>query len=236
MASGRVGGGSEIGEIPRIIHQIWLGPHRPPRRLLESVRRLHPRWEYRLWRDGDVPPLRNQDAFDRATTWNGKADVLRYELLWQLGGIYVDADSLALRPLDPLLRRAALFAAYERDAAGLVATGVIGCAPRHPFMERVVRELDDRGAGPAWQIIGPGHFTAMIAKHAPDITLHPARYFYPFHHTQRLRLYLPPRPGSPELRDSFLVQYWGSTTHLYAPWPRRIARRVRYEIERRASR
>ena len=35
--------------IPKIIHQIWLGPLPPPQRWLDSWRDHHPDWDYHLW-------------------------------------------------------------------------------------------------------------------------------------------------------------------------------------------
>jgi mannosyltransferase OCH1-like enzyme len=179
-----------------------------------------------------MPALRNQGAFDRSSTWHQKSDILRYELLWAFGGVYVDADSLALRPLDPLLANVEMFAGYEQGTSGLVATGVIGCTPRHPNMERMIRDLSIDEGGHAWELVGPLYFTRMIERYQMQVTIHPARHFYPIHHTERMRLYRGISPSDARLRESFLVQYWGTTTNLYEPWPRRIARRLRYALGR----
>ena len=168
-------------------------------------------------------------------TWLQKADILRYELLWQFGGVYVDADSLALRPLDPLLANVEMFAGYERGTSGLVANGVIGCTPRHPDMDRMIRDLSIEGSD-AWETVGPLYFTRMIDSYQMQLTIYPACYFYPIHHTERIRLYWGVSPSDARLRGSFLVQYWGTTTNFYEPWLRRIARRLRYAIDRRPGR
>ena len=54
--------------IPRIVHRVWLGGDVPrdARRFGESWERHCPGWEVRTWRDWDLPPLINQDAFDAA--------------------------------------------------------------------------------------------------------------------------------------------------------------------------
>lgn len=225
-----------MAEIPRIIHQIWLGPLRRPQKLLDSVRVTHPGWDYRLWTEENLPALRKRDAFDRSPTWHQKSDVLRYELLWRFGGVYVDADSLALRPIDALVAGHELFAGYERGTAGLVATGVIGCTPRHPVLDRLIRELDVDRAGPAWDIVGPGFFTRTLENAEEDVTLYPGHYFYPIHHDSRLRLYLGLFRLDPRLSASYFVHYWGTTTAMYYPWPRRMARRLAFEIRRNRSR
>lgn len=219
-------------DIPRIIHQIWLGPRQPPRRLMQSVQQVYQDWEYRLWTERNLPPMRRQEAFDRSPSWNQKSDVLRYEVLWQHGGVYVDADSLALRPIDALLDDVDMFAGYEGhpEYPGLIATGVLGCTPGHANMARLIEELDIDAPGDAWQTVGPGYFTDAIARHQMRVTLYPSRYFYPFHHTQRRRLYGRISPGDPHLADAYFVHYWGNTTHLYEPLPRRLLKRARFAL------
>lgn len=218
--------------IPRILHQIWLGPRRRPRRLMRSVRRVYGHWDYRLWTEANLPPLRNQDAFDRSPSWQQKADVLRYELLWQHGGVYVDADSLALRPIDPLLEGVDFFAAYEGspELPDLIANGVLGCTPRHPDMERLIEGIDIDVPGMAWQVVGPLYLTESIARHQMRIKLYPSRYFYPFHHSGGRDLYQRISPGDPRLAEAYFVQFWGTTTQLYDTRLRRLARRLRSRL------
>jgi mannosyltransferase OCH1-like enzyme len=86
--------------IPRIIHQIWLGPLTPPSKALDSWKKKHPNWEYRLWTEDNLPNLKNQHAFDVSDNYPQKADILRYELLEQFGGVYVDADVHCIKPVD----------------------------------------------------------------------------------------------------------------------------------------
>ncbi len=93
--------------IPKIIHQIWVGPNKPPaifEKSQESIRRLHPDWEYKLWTDEDVASfgLHNQDLYDQCDNYGEKADIFRYEILHRYGGMYLDVDFICLKPLDVL--------------------------------------------------------------------------------------------------------------------------------------
>ena len=87
-------------QIPRIIHQIWIGPKNPPMHWINTVIDFcHTNgYVYKLWRDADVVTLGliNKKAFDDEPSWAGKADVLRYEILYRHGGIYIDADSMII--------------------------------------------------------------------------------------------------------------------------------------------
>ncbi len=93
--------------IPKRVHVIWVGPHEPPAHLgkcLKSIQKFLPTWDYKLWTDDDIPGLnlKNQRYYDQATTYAEKADILRYELLYRYGGVYLDSDIELLKPLDVL--------------------------------------------------------------------------------------------------------------------------------------
>jgi mannosyltransferase OCH1-like enzyme len=196
---------------------------------------MHPDWEYRLWTDDNLPPLRNREAFDRSPTWNQKSNVLRYELLWQYGGVYVDADCEALRPLDPLLEGTDLFAGEEGSPTipGLIATGVIGCTPRHRCMRLLLDGIEVDRPGESWEISGPLYLTRTVEKQRIPIRLYPSHYFYPVHHTERRPLYFGLSHRAPRLAESYFLHHWATTTHAFERWPRRLARRLRYELEGR---
>ena len=126
--------------IPRVFHFIWLGPRDLPesqRRCVESWRRHHPGWEVRIWRDEDVPRLRNQEEFDRALSMAGKADVLRVEVLHDHGGVYLDTDMECLRPIDELLAGCDGFLARTHPS-GRIGNTVFGAVPGHEFTRRLI--------------------------------------------------------------------------------------------------
>ena len=56
-------------------------------------------YDYILWDDQKVSEMNmvNKYFYDNEQTYNGKSDILRYEILYQHGGIYVDADSVLLK-------------------------------------------------------------------------------------------------------------------------------------------
>ena len=101
--------------IPKIIHQIWIGPKPRPVKFMNTFRDKHPDFEYILWTEEEMVKrgfrLENQVAYDRMTEWCGKADILRWELLYRYGGIYQDADSVCLEPFDETYLSKSAFAA-----------------------------------------------------------------------------------------------------------------------------
>src|ERR1044071_4358605 len=98
--------------IPKLFHQIWIGSDLPDEfaHYMEGWKQNHPDWEHVLWTDLDVSTLKlkNRDLYNHAeeiaprNVGQFRADLLRYELLFQFGGVYVDADFESLRPIDSL--------------------------------------------------------------------------------------------------------------------------------------
>lgn len=156
--------------IPRQLHQIWLGDAPLPTRALETWQRLNPGWEYRLWRE-DTPglfPLVNQDKFDRAQTFTVKSDLMRYEVLLRHGGVYVDADMIALRPLDAFLSfvRKSAFLVQDRHFKSLLTNAMMGSMPGHPLLAEMVTRIARMPPLPrkmhGMRITGPGLLTRLV--------------------------------------------------------------------------
>jgi hypothetical protein len=134
--------------IPKIIHQIWLGPKPIPMSYLEYQKKwqlFHPEWKYRLWTDKDIAPfkLRNKKIFDRAPNYTSKADILRLEILSRYGGVYVDFDTEPCEPLDGLVHTFDFFALLNGPNQGILLADVyfIGSIPKHPVIEQAIKNI-----------------------------------------------------------------------------------------------
>lgn len=180
--------------IPRILHRIWLGGDLPweAREFGATWARHCPGWEFRTWREWDLPPLTNQDAFDAAIHPAQRSDIARMELLLRYGGVYIDTDFEARKPLEPLLDGIDCFAATEDGT--WVSTGIIGAVPDHPFIGRLVDRLpgsiaENPGLPPNRQT-GPWFVTAELAEYRlvdedrHPVTVFPQELFYPYHFTE----------------------------------------------------
>jgi len=138
----------ENPKIPKIIHQIWLGPKRPPGFFLkfrESWQKLHPDWEYRLWTDDDLVgyDFDLRDLFDESENYGEKSDILRCEVLLKYGGVYVDADFECLKPIDEIIAKYDFFAGIEppheiieSSRVLLISNALVGSLPNHPILKR----------------------------------------------------------------------------------------------------
>ena len=113
---------SAMLRVPKVIHFIWIGPKPFPRESIENVRTWiakHPGWTIKFWTDRDRPLphkdmelVRIQDfhfsqlfeCYNKSDNYAEKSDLLRYEILYQEGGIYVDHDVKCLQSFEPLSR------------------------------------------------------------------------------------------------------------------------------------
>lgn len=225
--------------IPKIMHQFWVGTLRPPTFALESCRDLHPQWTHTLWNDELIRArfpfgqLLNQAEYSRPhQEFNLLSDIARYEFLMQFGGVYVDADTHCLQPLDFLwrdlyvdpvsnLNEGACAYESEEHAANveghqLVATGVLAMRPFSPTAMLLVKYLYKTDwTRQAWVSAGPLFATRLFKRLNSPLTYLPSRLFYPFHHLDK-------RPSSTDevykvLRDkgALMDQFWGTSHYSY---------------------
>lgn len=174
--------------------------------------RLHPDWEYHLWGDDDLPPLRNRDLYDRAgelcpgLAGQLRADIVRYELLEQFGGVWVDTDFECLRPIDGLLDGAGCFAAWVTNE--WLNNAIMGAEPGHPFITRLIDGLPASIAerpGEAPRVVsGPQYLTRQWRGDGDGVTLFGKETFYEVLWSELGRLGEPPHPGE------FARHYWGN--------------------------
>lgn len=167
---------------------MWIGPRPVPLRWTETWPRLNPGFTYRLWDNEGIDSfgLRNKDAYRRFVAeglFDGAADVARAEILLRHGGVYADADSIALRPLrDAPFLTAGFFAQYEPNDEHpyLVTNAFMGAVPDHPVLARYVDVLAGIDAlRPMWRVSGPGALTDVLAATPrADVTILPWSTFF----------------------------------------------------------
>lgn len=174
--------------VPQVIHRVWLRDPMPAQvaEAGDTIRRLHPGWEVLDWTDPDaLPPLRNQDMFDAAAHWcprdpvRFESDLLRLELLWRYGGIYLDTDVQVGRHLSELVDgRRCVVARSPQHIGGHhpITNCVMASVPAHPWIGRLIHTLpqaaiEHRGR-PLAQQIGPWHLTRMYEGEPwPSVTV-----------------------------------------------------------------
>ena len=183
-------------KIPKIVHQIWIGPKPRPAAMMDTWKSMHPDFEYILWNESEITKRGLQfeciDKIGIMQEINGKADIIRWEILYKMGGYFVDADSICIEPFDEYFEDKTAFATYENESMrkGLVATGTMGFVPGHALCRDIIQWIksdastQDITTTRAWYSVGPGILTRFLesGKYS-DFSIYPSHCFLPIHFT-----------------------------------------------------
>ena len=168
--------------IPRVFHQIWVGPDPFPEEyaaLQESWLRHNPGWELRFWRDDNLPEgLTRAEVYDLARTPWERADILRLEVVNRFGGVHVDADFECLRPIEPLLDDSLdFFIGYRKP--GHVNGALFGAVAGHPLLAEGLAAIRPRADGAYDKdATGPKFLEALLTGRE-GVTYFDPPVFYP---------------------------------------------------------
>lgn len=182
--------------IPKILHQIWIGPLEPPIEMMRTWKEKHPEFEYILWNEVEIEN-RNmtfscQSKIDIMNEFNGKADIMRWEILYKYGGYFVDADSICIEPFDDYFENKIAFASYENEIirGGLIATGTMGFIPKHQLCGDIINWINGDEFNQmnktvrAWGSVGPGLLTRFLKTgEYKNVSIYPSHCFLPIHFT-----------------------------------------------------
>lgn len=193
--------------IPRILHRV-VPEHTSPevedywRRFAE----MHPGWELRTWRDPlDPSDFELGDLFGRCRSGAQLADLVRLEVLFRHGGIYVDSDCEPWRSLEPL-RVLGFFIGTENGK--LLTNAVLGAEPGHPALraciDTVVAERRVDLHAQAHEATGPFLVSAVLGDRH-DVTVLPPECFYPYKGRR------PADPAGVATRHTYVVHHWAGS-------------------------
>ena len=144
--------------IPKIIHQIWSGIDEPlPEhffKMAETWKYDYPDWEYIFW---DASKMNSFILECYPQYWKAynsfpynvqRWDVIRYLILYKMGGMYVDFDYESLKPMDQLLLgKHCCFSQEPASHCRMAKRGFIfnnslmASVPSHIFMKRIIDKV-----------------------------------------------------------------------------------------------
>jgi glycosyltransferase involved in cell wall biosynthesis len=144
-----------------------------------------------------------QSKIDKMPHIDGKADIIRLEILYKYGGIFIDADSVCVEPLDEDMFLDGIgvetdsgydgFAVFENETCrkGLVSNAMMGFVPRHPLCRDIMLNiLNDPTTNAnmettkAWFSVGPALLTRLLETgNYPSVFKYPSHIFCPHHFT-----------------------------------------------------
>lgn len=205
--------------IPKIIHQLWIGTKPAPIKLMNTWKDKNSDFEYIYWNEEEFikrnMTFECQDKIDEIEEINGKADILRWEILYKYGGIFLDADSICIESIDDELLNKPCFAGWENEELrpGLIATGTMGFPPKHIMVRQAIdwiltNEVSYAKTGNmAWQTVGPLLLTKVHKMGlCKNFYIFPSYTFLPIHLTGK------EYSGHGKI---YAFQAWGSTHGSY---------------------
>ena len=106
--------------IPKIIHYCWFGRGEIPKhdqQCIDSWKKYCPDYEIIQWNEDnyDITQIPYTKEAYETHKWAFVSDYARIDLVYRLGGIYLDTDVELIKPLDDLLQLSA-FAGMEVDS------------------------------------------------------------------------------------------------------------------------
>jgi mannosyltransferase OCH1-like enzyme len=138
--------------IPLIIHQTWKNKNVPVQwqKYVDKVKELHPGWQYKLWTDDDNNAFVKNDfpefypLFEAFPKNIMRADVIRYLIMYKIGGLYLDLDYEMLKPFQYADKDLVL--PYSRkislgDKWDLLGNCIFASAPNQIFWKKMIDDL-----------------------------------------------------------------------------------------------
>lgn len=172
-------------KIPKIIHQIHMGDRPMSTEELNwqlTWKKYNPDWEFILWNDDKIKTIKmiNQKHFEESDNYSMKSDVLRFEILYQIGGLYVDTDFECLRPLDSFFHNKDFIVCRQSPSGPTICGAFLASIKSHPFIKKLIDGIEKRSISHMGHHCtlkyGPSYLTELID--ASD-SLDP-KYVYPF--------------------------------------------------------
>ena len=147
--------------IPSILHFIWLGPKEFPKTSIKNIAswvEKHPGWTFKFWTDIDrtvphpalqkvlveeshIPHLLN--CYFLSDNFGEKSEILRYEILFREGGVYVDHDLFCHKSVQDLPYD--FTCALEERGPSILSSAIfpsthfLAARPGHPILNEAIR-------------------------------------------------------------------------------------------------
>jgi mannosyltransferase OCH1-like enzyme len=130
--------------IPRLLHLIWVGENAEPDFLVHHIakwKELMPEWTVRVWGNADIHegefPPEAVAIINASTKGVQKADIMKYFITLKHGGVYMDADVIPHRALEPCLANSTVVLCHDLEVTwGYMAVGFMAAIPNHPLFQK----------------------------------------------------------------------------------------------------
>lgn len=174
--------------IPKIIHQIWIGPYDPPLSYINTVKNSNPTWQHILWRENDIIKefgniFSDMDIIKHSYYLAGKVDIIRLLILNKFGGIYVNCDAKQKKGFDDHFLKHNFFLFYENlfQKGTLLINSIMGSIKNNPIIDNMFKIFQDydpdyiKSNLPHF-LFGPCFLNKYILENPNNIFIYPNYY------------------------------------------------------------
>lgn len=193
--------------IPKKIHFCWFGNNDfPPivKKCMDSWRVHMPEWEIILWNEENSflnHPFVQKALHEKKYAF--VADYVRFHVLYNYGGVYLDTDVEVVKDFTPLLSNG-FFASYEDTSNKYIGTAVLGSEKNNIYIKDVLKYYDDLNTYET----SPSILSKVYnEKKFEGIELYSYSFFYPYNpydKTQEVKQLF----FSDIVNNTFAIHHW----------------------------
>ena len=188
------------------------------KRCIETWEKYLPDYELRLWNEDNLPKQvlehRYVKEMYRQKKWAFVSDYIRFFILNQEGGIYLDTDTEVLKSFNDLLEHEVFFG---RTKDGFVAAGVIGAVAGHKVIKDILRVYDEDNEFGIYRT-SPRTITTVLEQGSYEgVVVYDYQYFNPCDDGEKCT--------SDKLALAYTNNHWAESWVPYAKL-RKMARRL----------
>ena len=185
--------------IPNIFHFIWLGGETPDMYLanIDDWKRKNPLFEFMIWDDATAENLMKKTPkykeYKESDNFGNKSDMLRYAILYEYGGIYLDTDFLCVSScFSNITKCCSFFSCLMFDQDPVMTNGAIGCSKNNKIVlncllgcsNTTYKEIPCRQTRTLFQtgpfLLSQCIFNKLRNEGNDDIIIFPTMCFFPF--------------------------------------------------------
>ena len=211
--------------IPKVIHYCWFGKKNKPQLVEECIaswKKILPDYKIIEWNEDNTDLKHSfiRRAY-RQKKWAFVSDFVRFQVLYEFGGVYLDTDMIMIKSLDSLLNDGCFLGAEDEN---YINAGIIGATRSHPFIKECLSEYEkiEMKNETDWSVVTVPKIMTRVFRHhynydslfkdklnIGNLVIYPRPYFYPLCLENRkdynnYESYL--------TKDSYAVHLW------YASW------------------
>lgn len=176
----------------KIIHQIWIGNAKIPFLVIDTIRKdfikKYPKFKYVLWDEEMIENNKHTfklyKYYKLCNTYSGMADLIRLDILYNYGGLYIDADTIytanSINFMDYFETNKTIICCKD-PTGGIFPNGFLGCTKNNKIIGQIVNDLlyDFNPYMPSCRNTGPSLLTKYLAKNLEEVHLFPTKLIYP---------------------------------------------------------